>query len=959
MAIAARTITVNLTAGTAKFFKDVDAATGKLREFGHEGVTNVQATSGALRVLEGNMTNNLRAAERFVANVLGLGPALKFAFPVVGAVALGGLLVELSSKAVEFWKSVRDAGIRSDQAFRGMLGPMRLTNDELALSNARLENQIAALEGHHENTLKATLLEAVTAADKLADSLDRDLQKLHEVLEQRKPGFFAIATGAEGAGDIVEAQDKFREHIAQITEEGNAKIRAAAMAKNHLAQEAAQVELNQRLWAAYAVELAEVRRQTEEAQNRAKNVTRFVGPSLYGISAPGADEEARLKVLAARRSALQYGQDSIDLQASNLALSGKREGLEGAAAKVDPFAKKMEELGAQLKGVNAELNAVGQSQAAQTLTKAFTEADVEIARINAALGKVGLTPAQAQAMRQAFAGVAQGKDQVEWAEKVDAATKKLRDEVQAQDLLTEAIGKGYEAVKRARVESTVMQAMGAERYNDSSNDLDAARIRGAAAAQFDAEHRERTRTAIEGLQNQIELEKALAAAVGQGAEAVRQATLAVKARQSAAAGVDQAQIQAEKDAAVAERMHATAGAVAEINERIAATERLTLAIGRGAAAVREAVIENRLASIAREGDSAVPGMMGIGAHGLAAMREAGAAYGEELAKARASADRPQALADEIQKLNEAKKALGDTLGVEIELRNLENDRLKALTEESLALGTARDGVRAFFIEMREQGVQASNVIYNTFNSMFDKTSSNLAKLITGQKTNWAKSFQETGEQAAEASVKGLEQMGLGKLGALFGVDIGGAKPDGTAGNPIWVRMADLPGGGGGGAGLGAGGSIPGIAARPGGGESPGIWGALGRLIGINPGGGGGGGGIGDLGDLNRNVATSDGGGVDLSWYGGGLAEGGDVEPGKLYQVGERGREWFAPTTHGRIIPDRGGMGGATVINNNIDARGADLGAYNRIARGLEASRRETVVAAVRAMHERSLRVPQR
>jgi hypothetical protein len=107
------------------------------------------------------------------------------------------------------------------------------------------------------------------------------------------------------------------------------------------------------------------------------------------------------------------------------------------------------------------------------------------------------------------------------------------------------------------------------------------------------------------------------------------------------------------------------------------------------------------------------------------------------------------------------------------------------------------------------------------------------------------------------------------------------------------------------------------------------------------------------------VATSDGGGVDLSWYGGGLAEGGDVEPGKLYQVGERGREWFAPTTHGRIIPDRGGMGGATVINNNIDARGADLGAYNRIARGLEASRRETVVAAVRAMHERSLRVPQR
>ena len=47
---AVRTISVNLSAGTAQFMADMEKASGKVREFGREGVTNVQATSGALRV---------------------------------------------------------------------------------------------------------------------------------------------------------------------------------------------------------------------------------------------------------------------------------------------------------------------------------------------------------------------------------------------------------------------------------------------------------------------------------------------------------------------------------------------------------------------------------------------------------------------------------------------------------------------------------------------------------------------------------------------------------------------------------------------------------------------------------------------------------------------------------------------------------------------------------------------
>ena len=96
------------------------------------------------------MTNNLRAAERFVANILGLGPALKTVFPLVGGIALAGLLTELSEKAYNFYKSIRDAGEKAEGAFRGIIQPICESNDELRVANDRLANDIAKLEGKRE-----------------------------------------------------------------------------------------------------------------------------------------------------------------------------------------------------------------------------------------------------------------------------------------------------------------------------------------------------------------------------------------------------------------------------------------------------------------------------------------------------------------------------------------------------------------------------------------------------------------------------------------------------------------------------------------------------------------------------------------------------------------------------------------------------------------------------------------
>jgi hypothetical protein len=56
-----------------------------------------------------------------------------------------------------------------------------------------------------------------------------------------------------------------------------------------------------------------------------------------------------------------------------------------------------------------------------------------------------------------------------------------------------------------------------------------------------------------------------------------------------------------------------------------------------------------------------------------------------------------------------------------------------------------------------------------------------------------------------------------------------------------------------------------------------------------------------------------------SFFGGARADGGPVSAGKVYKVGERGEELFAPGVSGSIIPNHALGGGMTI---NVDARGA-------------------------------------
>jgi hypothetical protein len=75
--------------------------------------------------------------------------------------------------------------------------------------------------------------------------------------------------------------------------------------------------------------------------------------------------------------------------------------------------------------------------------------------------------------------------------------------------------------------------------------------------------------------------------------------------------------------------------------------------------------------------------------------------------------------------------------------------------------------------------------------------------------------------------------------------------------------------------------------------------------------------------VKNNAAVRGIAGLIDSAFGGFRANGGSVQAGKSYVVGERGAEMFVPSSNGTIVPN-GGMGGSTInitVNGAIDAEG--------------------------------------
>src|ERR1700691_5179569 len=173
----------NFSAAMKEAQARLDTFAGKAKSAGHGTVSSMQAASASIRLLEGDISRNVRAVEKFITTIPGVGTALKAAFPVVGALAFAGVVARGIEEVVKFIQTARQMPRQILDAFRSMSDAGQLANDELRKSNDQLSNQISKLEGHTQNNLAIQIDDARIAADKLADSLQNDYTKVQQLLK--------------------------------------------------------------------------------------------------------------------------------------------------------------------------------------------------------------------------------------------------------------------------------------------------------------------------------------------------------------------------------------------------------------------------------------------------------------------------------------------------------------------------------------------------------------------------------------------------------------------------------------------------------------------------------------------------------------------------------------------------------------------------------------------------------
>jgi hypothetical protein len=209
-------------------------------ELGHGTVSQMQAASASIRLVEGDMSRSVRAVERFITTIPGVGKALQAAFPLVGAAATVGILVRIGEEAYQAVQKVRQMGSAIQSGMESITASGRLANDQMAVTNARLQEEIDKLEHKPGEGLASALAEAQVNADKLFDSLRRDNEEIAKVLNANQSGFLAQVMGKAPSG---ETNQFIQDQMTQLENAGR-QVRDAATPQD---RDAASAKLMDRL----------------------------------------------------------------------------------------------------------------------------------------------------------------------------------------------------------------------------------------------------------------------------------------------------------------------------------------------------------------------------------------------------------------------------------------------------------------------------------------------------------------------------------------------------------------------------------------------------------------------------------------------------------------------------------------------------------------------------------------
>jgi len=539
-------IIIDVQAGTSKFVVDMEKANAKIRELGTSSagaVGELKATTATMKTLEGGLTNNNRAATAFLVNILKLGPAMQVAFPVIGAIAFAGVIGEVGKKVYDFFKQLSEAPAKTKSAWSELTSSIQLSNAQLELSNAQLEQEIAKLEGKHQNNLAINLLEAKVAAEQLGETLEKDIQSMYKLFKEEDAGligrmFGGASTAAlqkvsqQAARDVQKANLVQDERLSSI----DPKDKNAKRDRQQIIEDT-QSDYND----AFKKITDQLRKDLSDAELAAKPAADLGGHfGDVGYRIPGSvDEDAVKQVENLKIQLMQVDglyrkiSDTNKHMGLSETVRDKKTDKENAKPDDDPAGDALKKLHAQVKAVNTELASVGKGHEAQLIAKAFATAGEKVEELNNQIVKLNeklpkgkqikpVSDVQKADFQQSEKDLAQGKDQVEFGNRIAETIAKLKEETAAQNTLSATIGEGYEAVKKAAIEVMTIKEFGS-RINENEDETE--RYRAAQEAKYDSEHAAQIKTTIAGLERQTAFEKELANAEALGAGAVRKVTL--------------------------------------------------------------------------------------------------------------------------------------------------------------------------------------------------------------------------------------------------------------------------------------------------------------------------------------------------------------------------------------------------------------------------------------------------
>lgn len=223
-------------AGANEFTAATEAAAAAEGEFagatevanaalGHQ-VSQLQATSGAIRTALGEQS--IRAAERFLTMIPGLGAALQVAFPVIGAVALFSAISRVVGKSEDLKAALKEQQSQAEATNRADEELAR-TLDRIGASGIGRQFGTAAQSAAEATALK---LQANDIANQILDS------------ESRIRGLRAQTTGKLIGGpsaDVVNAQVATEEEkINQLLDKQQGLYAEAGQAAQESGQKRAQ-----------------------------------------------------------------------------------------------------------------------------------------------------------------------------------------------------------------------------------------------------------------------------------------------------------------------------------------------------------------------------------------------------------------------------------------------------------------------------------------------------------------------------------------------------------------------------------------------------------------------------------------------------------------------------------------------------------------------------------------------